>query len=254
MPTPGWWRSTPLGAEHAPGVRGVTTGRDFPFTFGASIKDQPFLAIDRVRFVGEPVVAVAADTELQAQEALDLITVHYEELPAVLDPWEALAQDAPLVHPDLHTYRRGGHEIVPHSNINTVARYVHGDVEEGFRQADLLFEDEFFAHALSHAAMETHAAIAQYRPADRRIHALGLDRPALPDAQRAGRRPRPFQQPGPADRRLRRRVLRRQEHPGRRGRRRGAGAPGGQDARSESSSRAKRTWWHPRCGCPPSSN
>jgi len=153
-------------AERAPGVRTVTTGQDFPFTFGASIKDQPFLAIDRVRFVGEAVVAVAADTELQAQEALDLISVQYEEVPAVLDPWEALAQDAPLVHPDLHTYRRGGHEIVPHSNINTVARYVHGDVEGGFRQADLVFEDEFFAHALSHAAMETHAAVAQYRPAD----------------------------------------------------------------------------------------
>ena len=57
-------------AQQAPGVRGVVTGRDFPFTFGASIQDQPFLAIDRVRFVGEPVVAVAADTELQAQEAL----------------------------------------------------------------------------------------------------------------------------------------------------------------------------------------
>jgi len=153
-------------AEQAPGVRGVSAGRDFPFTFGASIKDQPFLAIDRVRFVGEPVAAVAADSELQAQEALDLITVHYEELPAVLDPWQALAQDAPLLHPDLHTYERGRHEIVPHSNINTVARYVHGDMEEGFRSADLLFEDEFFAHALSHAAMETHTATAQYRPAD----------------------------------------------------------------------------------------
>ena len=72
-------------AQGAPGVRAIVTGRDFPFTFGASIQDQPFLAIDRVRFVGEPVVAVAADTELQAQEALDLVTVEYEELPAVLD-------------------------------------------------------------------------------------------------------------------------------------------------------------------------
>jgi carbon-monoxide dehydrogenase large subunit len=153
-------------AQGAPGVRAIVTGRDFPFTFGASIQDQPFLAIDRVRFVGEPVVAVAADTELQAQEALDLVTVEYEELPAVLDARQAIAPDAPLVHPDLHTYRRGGHEIVAHSNVNTVARYSHGDVEEGFRRADLVFEDELFAHALSHAAMETHVAVAQYRPAD----------------------------------------------------------------------------------------
>ncbi len=153
-------------AQLAPGVRAVVTGRDFPFTFGASIRDQPFLAIDRVRFVGEPVVAVAADTELQAQAALDLITVRYEELPAVLDARKALAPDAPLVHPDLHVYPRGGHEIVPHSNVNTVARFSHGDVEEGFRQADLVFEDEFTAQALSHAALETHVAVVEYRPAD----------------------------------------------------------------------------------------
>jgi CO/xanthine dehydrogenase Mo-binding subunit len=153
-------------AERAPGVRVVTTGRDFPFTFGSSIQDQPFLAIDRVRFVGEPVVAVAADTEVRAQEALDLISVEYDELRAVLDPWDALDPQAPLVHPDLHTYRRGKHEIVPHSNVNTVARYAHGDVEKGFRESDLIFEDDFFAHALSHATLETHVAVAQYRPAD----------------------------------------------------------------------------------------
>lgn len=153
-------------AEQAPGVRAVVAGRHFPFTFGASIQDQPFLAIDRVRFAGEPVAAVAADTELQAQQALDLITVSYDELPAVLDARAALAADAPLVHPDLHTYRRGGHEIVPHSNINAVAGFAHGDVEGGLREADLVFEDEFFAHALSHSALETHCAIARYEPAD----------------------------------------------------------------------------------------
>ena len=153
-------------AVAAPGVRAIATGRDFPFTFGASIRDQPFLAIDRVRFVGEPVVAIAADSELQAQAALDLLAVEYEELPAVLDARAALAPDAPLVHPDLHAYPRGGHEIVAHSNVNTVARFSHGDVEEGFRQADLVFEDEFTAQALSHAAMETHVAVVEYHPAD----------------------------------------------------------------------------------------
>jgi CO/xanthine dehydrogenase Mo-binding subunit len=154
-------------AEQAPGVRAVVTGDDFPFTFGASIKDQPFLAIERVRFVGEPVAAVAADTESQAQQALDLITVRYEQLPAALEPWEALSDQAPLVHPGLHTYDRGKHEIVPYSNVNTIVHYAHGDVEEGLRSADFVFEDEFFAHALSHAALETHTAIAQYRPLDR---------------------------------------------------------------------------------------
>ena len=56
-------------AMKAPGVRAVVTGKDFPFTFGGAVKDQPFLAIDRVRYVGEPVAAVAADTELAALEA-----------------------------------------------------------------------------------------------------------------------------------------------------------------------------------------
>ena len=150
----------------APGVRAVVTGRDFPFTFGSFIQDQPFLAIDRVRFVGEPVAAVAADTERQAQEAVDLMTVQYEELPAVLDADQALDSNAPLVHPDLHTYRRGRHEIVPHSNINSVTQYSHGDVEEGFRQADMVFEDEFSVHAVSHVTLEPHTAVAVYGAVD----------------------------------------------------------------------------------------
>jgi carbon-monoxide dehydrogenase large subunit len=146
----------------APGVQVVVTGRDFPFVFGAAIKDQPFLAIDRVRYVGEPVVAVAAATEAEAQEALDLIRVDYEELPAVLDMRFALEKDAPLVHPDLHTYQRGPSDIVPHTNINTIYRYERGDVEAGFAAADFVIEGEYSAHAISHVALEVHAAIAQY--------------------------------------------------------------------------------------------
>jgi CO/xanthine dehydrogenase Mo-binding subunit len=151
-------------AAAAPGVRVVVAGRDFPFTFGASIQDQPFLALDRVRYVGEPVAAVAAETELQAQEACDLIEVEYEELPAVLDPRAALADDAPLIHPGLHAYRRGRHEIVPDSNICTVARYAHGDVAGALAAADFVFEDEFSAHGVGHAALETHAAVVQFDP------------------------------------------------------------------------------------------
>jgi CO/xanthine dehydrogenase Mo-binding subunit len=149
-------------AAAAPGVRVVVTGRDFPFTFGASIQDQPFLAIDRVRYVGEPVAAVAAETELQAQQACELIAVEYEELPAVLDPRAALSGDAPLVHPGLHTYRRGPHEIVAHTNVCTVARFGHGDVAAALGEADFVFDDEFCAQGVSHAALETHAAVAQY--------------------------------------------------------------------------------------------
>jgi carbon-monoxide dehydrogenase large subunit len=149
-------------ARAAPGVRAVVTGRDFPHLFGSAIRDQPFLAIDRVRYVGEPVVAIAATTEAEAQEARDLIRIDYEEVPAVVDMRAALADDAPLVHPDLHDYERGAHEIVPHTNINTLYRYERGDVESGFAAADLVVEGEYSAHALSHVALEVHVAIAEY--------------------------------------------------------------------------------------------
>ncbi len=152
-------------AAAAPGVEVIVTGRGFPFIFGSAIKDQPFLAIDRVRYVGEPVVAIAARTEAQAQEAVDLLKVEYEVLPAVLDPLQALEVDAPLVHPDMHTYDRGPHEIVPNTNINTLWTFERGDVQAGFAAADLVVEDEFTAHALSHAALEPHVAVARYEAA-----------------------------------------------------------------------------------------
>jgi len=152
-------------AADSPGVEAVVTGRDFPYVFGSAIKDQPFLAIDRVRYIGEPVVAIAARTEAEAQEAADLVRVDYEELPAVLEALEALRDDAPLVHPDMHTYDRGPHEIVPNTNINTLWTFERGDVEAGFAAADLVVEDEFTAHALSHAALEPHVAVARYEAA-----------------------------------------------------------------------------------------
>ncbi|MFH1993980.1 MAG: aldehyde oxidoreductase, partial [Pseudomonadota bacterium] len=85
------------GAREIPGVRAVIAGKDFPFTHGAMIKDQPFLAIDRVRYVGEAVAAVAAETEAAAQSAVARIRVRYEELPAVFDPKDAVAEGAPLL-------------------------------------------------------------------------------------------------------------------------------------------------------------
>jgi CO/xanthine dehydrogenase Mo-binding subunit len=153
-------------ARAAPGVWAVVTGAEFPFTFGASIQDQPFLAIDRVRYVGEPVVAVAAESEAEAREACRLIRVRYEPLPAVLNARDALLSEATLVHPQLDSYRRGLHEIVPRTNICARAHYSHGDVAGALAAADLVVEGEYSAHAVSHAALEPHTAIARYDPAD----------------------------------------------------------------------------------------
>jgi len=154
-------------ALKAPGVRAVVTGRDFPYLFGDMVRDQPFLAIDRVRFVGDPVAAVAAETEAQALEALEKIRVQYEELPAVFDPREAMAEGAPLVHPDFDTYHRNiPASMVPGTNICVTRKFSLGDVEKGFAEADEIFSDTFSAQALSHAAMEPHAAVARYTPLD----------------------------------------------------------------------------------------
>jgi len=154
-------------ALKAPGVRAVVTGRDFAYRFGDVVRDQPFLATDRVRFVGDPVVAVAAETEAGALEALERIQVRYEELPAVFDPREAMAEGAPLIHPDFEKYAGAipaGN--VSGTNICLTRQFSLGDVEKGLAEADEVFEDLFSAPALSHAALEPHAAIAQYTPLD----------------------------------------------------------------------------------------
>jgi len=150
-------------ARKARGVRAVVTGRDLPFMFGPLIKDQPFLAIDRVRFVGEPVAAVAADTEAAAQEALERISVKYEDLPAVFEIREAKAEGAPVLHPRMADYDRSpALKIVPGTNICNVSTYSLGDVNAGFAEADEIIEDEFDVHSVAHTPMEPHAAVAQY--------------------------------------------------------------------------------------------
>lgn len=92
-------------AEKTPGVRAVLTGADVRgILYGRRYRDISVLAQERVRFIGERVAAVAADTLEQAEAALDLIDVGYEELPAVLDPVAALQEGAPIVHPDVNSY------------------------------------------------------------------------------------------------------------------------------------------------------
>src|SRR3990172_2111533 len=91
------------------GVKAVITAQDFPLVrygqaIGPGLKDRTVIARDKVRYLGEPVAAVAAVDEETAEEALDLIRVDYEELPAVFDLEAAMAADAPLVHEDLEKY------------------------------------------------------------------------------------------------------------------------------------------------------
>ena len=93
-------------AEKAPGVRAVLTGADVRgVLYGRRYRDISVLAQEKVRFVGERIAAVAADTLEQAEAALDLIDVEYEELPAVFDPLSAAQEGAPIVHPDVASYK-----------------------------------------------------------------------------------------------------------------------------------------------------
>jgi CO/xanthine dehydrogenase Mo-binding subunit len=156
-------------ALKAPGVLAVLTAADLadcdPF-YGTAFKDQPLLAMGRVRYAGEPVAAVIAETERQAAAALPLLDVSLSELPAVLDLEAALAPEAPLVHEQL---RPAGHfrdlsrlNPRPGSNVCHHFTYSRGDVAQGFAEADEVFEDTFRLPPIYHYAMEPHTAIARF--------------------------------------------------------------------------------------------
>ncbi len=149
-------------ARRVPGVRAAITGKDAPYLHGSAIKDEPFLAQDKVRYAGEPVAAVAATDEESAEEAVELIRVEYEELPAVFDPLEAMRPGAMLIHEALGSYE---YEPIfspcPGTNIANHAKIRREDVDRGFRESDEVFEDVFTTQYVQHAPLEPHAAIAQ---------------------------------------------------------------------------------------------
>jgi len=138
-----------------PGVHAVLTGRDLPTPFGILpvSQDEHALALDRVRFVGDPVAAVAAVSEEVATAALDRIAVEYEPLAPIASAEEAVAQ----AEPRIHDYGDGG-------NLHKLIHLEFGDVEEGFREADLIVEDLLFYQGSTHLPMEQHAALADWSP------------------------------------------------------------------------------------------
>jgi carbon-monoxide dehydrogenase large subunit len=145
-----------------PGVVAVVTGKDFPGSLGATVQDQSFLAGDKVRFVGDAVAAVAAVNLDTAEEALSLIHVEYELLPALFDPVEAMKSREVLIHENLSQYAVApGIFPVPGTNICNHFKLRKGDPERGFKESDLVLEDTYRSHMVQHAHLETHAAIAQ---------------------------------------------------------------------------------------------
>lgn len=150
-------------AERLSGVRAIATGKEGLLkASGLAVMDRHYLEPDKVRFIGDPVVAVAATSEDVAAEALALINVAYEPLDPAFDPLKAMEDGAPLVHENLGRYQHapnvhpvGGTNICEHFKLRK------GDVEWGFAQSDLVVERQYWCQKAQHCPLETHSAIAK---------------------------------------------------------------------------------------------
>src|ERR1044071_9422666 len=140
-------------AAALPGVFAIVTGKDFPIPYGILpvSQDEHALCIDKVRFIGDPVAAVAAIDEDAAFDAMNLIEVEYERLQTISSIEEGVMIDEPRIH----EYGDGG-------NVHKKVSLEFGEVEEGFAEADLIREDTFFYEGNTHLPMEQHAAVAYF--------------------------------------------------------------------------------------------
>jgi CO/xanthine dehydrogenase Mo-binding subunit len=157
-------------AEAEPGVIAVVTGHDLqgldPF-YGLLVRDQPLIAIDRVRHVGDPVAAVVATDERAAYSALTKIKVVYEELPAVATISAALAEDAPIVFPERHNSGDTAYDpsvagvLEPGGNVLYRFEHGFGEIVSAFEQSAHIFADEFEFSRMSHYHLEPLVAVAR---------------------------------------------------------------------------------------------
>jgi CO/xanthine dehydrogenase Mo-binding subunit len=147
-------------AEKVKGVIAILTGRDLPAQrVGLSLQDTPLLASGKVRFIGEKVVAVAGEDRDAAEEALSLVEVEYEELPAVFDARQAMTGSAPVVHEDLAAYAGFKAPIERIPNVFAMQQWTAGDTSIGFDEADLTIEHTFRTAVAHQAYIEPHSVI-----------------------------------------------------------------------------------------------
>lgn len=175
-------------AQQLPGVRAVITGEDvrqvryaFVDTPRYPADEQP-LAVDKVRYIGDEVAAVAAESEAIAEKALSLIKVEYEILPPVFHPEEAMQEGAPVIHDEQFEGTSFWEEwgvaeqkkaVKQNSAVNNLSGHTlisFGDIEQAFRESDYCREDRFELKATAHCQMEPHAAVASYDPLAGKLH------------------------------------------------------------------------------------
>ena len=152
-------------AAALPGVRAVVTREDLsglnPY-FGTGVEDQPVVVIDKVRYAGDIVAAIAANSRELAEDALSLIEVDYDELPAVTDILEAAKPGAPIIH-EGHVDKAAG------GNIHGVYRAASGAIEQGFKESDEIIENTYVLPPVQHGHIEPHAVTAFWEPSDKLV-------------------------------------------------------------------------------------
>ena len=155
-------------ARDMPGVHAVLTAQDLPDRrVGRLLRDIPVLATDRVLFVGEKVVAVAAEDPDLAEEALLQVDVEYEDLPAVFDPLEAMEPLAPVLHLDMASYDGLPQPISSIPNVLAHNSWKKGDTDQGFGESDLIFEHTFNLQLMHQGYIEPHACVVSIEDSGR---------------------------------------------------------------------------------------
>ncbi len=151
-------------AEKMPGVVKVVTGAGCKIHYGDNIRDLTPMAVDKVRYVGEPVAAVVADTQAHARAALPFIKIEYEPLPVYVDARQAMAKDAVLIHAENGEYWHLP-TLTPLSGTNIANLYhLHkGRGDEGFDEAEVIVEEEFNYPFGSCSALEPHGSIVWFK-------------------------------------------------------------------------------------------
>jgi CO/xanthine dehydrogenase Mo-binding subunit len=152
-----------------PGVKAVIVAKDTPGGLrGRGLLDTPILATGKVRYVGDPIAAVAAESVEAAEQAADLVEVEYRPLKAVFDPEESMKSNPDVVvHPDIFRYKRLKAQIYKsiqdptRPNVANYYRVRKGDVDSAFKRADVIVENRFTTHMVQHAHIEPNAVIAR---------------------------------------------------------------------------------------------